>query len=446
MRIPSSVPAPGAASPPVPPIAAHAIARIVAGIDPGDALGALTGRWRRIADRLADYEVEHRTDVLSDTLVALDDPDGVLGAIRALDPTAEAPPAGPAPRPRYKLLRTADVTCRPVAWLWRPRVPRGMLSLMAGDPKLGKSLVLIAMAAAISRGFAHPGGDPPDGPGSVILLSAEDDPSRTIVPRLKAAGADLSKVHILESVFLDDGSEALPSLRTDIEIIEQAITQLGDCRMVGIDPVSAYLGGIDDHKNSEVRGLLAPLKSLAERTEVAVPLVSHLNKGVGTNGKHRVMGSLAYVGTCRANFLFVRDAADPTGRRVLMLDNGCNLAADVPTLAYRIQDRGGGPAVEWEAEPVNITAEQALAAQVDRQNKNGDRSKCDEWLREALASGPVATSEILRLGVEAGFSKTALERAKSRIGASSDRDGFGRGGTWFWTLTPDAPGDASAPP
>ena len=58
-------------------------------------------------------------------------------------------------------------------------------------------------------------------------------------------------------------------------------------------------------------------------------------KGGSGNGKHRVLGSIAYVGACRANHFFVADPHDPIGRRVLMLDNGGNVAAPAKTLAYR---------------------------------------------------------------------------------------------------------------
>ncbi len=87
-------------------------------------------------------------------------------------------------------------------------------------------------------------------------MSAEDDPARTIVPRLTAAGADLAKIHILESVILANGSETLPSLRADIDAITAAAARLGDCRLIVIDPVSAYLKGVDDNRNAVLRGAL----------------------------------------------------------------------------------------------------------------------------------------------------------------------------------------------
>ena len=135
------------------------------------------------------------------------------------------------------------------------------------------------------------------------------------MPRLMAAGADLAKVHILESIVRANGDDALPSLRADIDAITTAATRLGDCRLIVIDPVSAYLSGVDDNRNAALRGVLTPLNKLAERLGAAVVLVSHLTKEGSANGKHRVLGSIAYVGACRANFLFVADPEDPTGRR-----------------------------------------------------------------------------------------------------------------------------------
>src|SRR5262249_6783705 len=151
------------------------------------------------------------------------------------------------------------------------------LTTFSGDPKLGKSFVTLSIAAAVSRGAPLPDDDPPDRPGSVILLSAEDDPARTIVPRLCAAGADLTRIHILESIIqpgLAAGDrpgvlptvERLPSLLDhDLAVIEARAARLSDCRLIVVDPVSAYLGGKDDHRNAELRGVLSPLKAMAQR-------------------------------------------------------------------------------------------------------------------------------------------------------------------------------------
>lgn len=417
------------------PLESWTLSALLGGQDVNGQLDAVSGPFRRFADHLAALPLGDRLAAFQAFACAFDSPDDIIKSVASADPTGGPPEGEPGnAHPRFKLTRASDVEVRPVLWLWGGRVPRGTLTLFAGDPKLGKSLVTVGIAAAVSRGVALPGDDPPEGPGSVILLSAEDDVSRTIVPRLAAAGAARNRVHILESVYLSDGNEALPSLRADIDSIEAAIRRVGDCRLVVVDPVSAYLAGADDHRNAELRGVLSPLKALAERTDVAVILVTHLNKSGGTNGKHRVTGSIAYVGACRANSLFVRDRSD--SRRVLMLPNGCNLAADPPTLAYRIADRGDGPSVEWEADPVPITAEQALAADAEPPHERGERDECDAWLRDVLSSGRVPQRDIARDGRDAGFTLKQLEASKRRVGARSQRAGFGKGSTCYWTLEP----------
>ena len=264
------------------------------------------------------------------------------------------------PESRARLTCAIDLKPREVEWLWSGRVPLGMITMFAGDPKLGKSFVTLAMAAALSRGLPLPMSDLPNQPGSTILMSAEDDPNGTIVPRLEAAGADLTKVHILESIILANGSETFPSLRADVNAITAAAVRLGDCRLIVIDPVSAYLEGIDDHRNAALRGVLTPLKTLAERLGAAVVLVSHATKGGSGNGKHQTRFDRLCWGSSCANHFFIADPQDPTGRRVLMLDNGGNVVAPARTLASWVADRGNGSRVDWSDEPVAMTTRKLL--------------------------------------------------------------------------------------
>ena len=172
-------------------------------------------------------------------------------------------------------------------------------------------------------------------------------------------------------------------------------------------------------------------------------LVSHATKGGSGNGKHRVLGSIAYVGACRANHFFVADPHDPTGRRVLMLDNGGNVAAPASTLAYVIEDRGDGPRVEWSDEPVAITIEEALrpkAAHVLDGGQAGERLACDGWLRAFLAEGVKSTIEVFKAGNAAGFSTDQIRRAKGRIGVVAKKEGFDKDAQWSWQLSAYAHG------
>jgi putative DNA primase/helicase len=396
-----------------------------------------------------DFLAGHlRPDPISEAVSAPPEPPAVATPEESVATAEVTTPPGPPqplsttraeradePERRVRLTCAVNLSPREVEWLWSGRVPLGMITMFAGDPKLGKSYVTLAMAAAVSRGLPLPVGDRPNCPGSTILMSAEDDLGRTIVPRLIAAGADLAKVYILESVILANGSETLPSLRADVDAIMAAAARLGDCRLIVIDPVSAYLTGVDDNRNAVLRGVLTPLKVLAERLGAAVVLVSHLTKAGSANSKHRVLGSIAYVGACRANYLFVADPRDPTGRRVLMLDTGGNVAPPAPTLDYVIEECGSGPRVVWSDEPVPITIGEALRPRQEiTEGKVVDAQECNQWPGGLLKEGPKPSIEVFKAAIDAGYTRDQVKDAKHCLGVVAQKHGFQEGARWTWQL------------
>lgn len=200
----------------------------------------------------------------------------------------------------------------PVEWLWPDRIALGKITMIAGDPGLGKSMISLAMAATVTVGGRWPVDRAECPKGNVLLLSAEDALADTIRPRLDAAGADPSKVFALtfaKTIDPGTGQERLRSitLENDLAIIEQQIKRIGNVRLLVMDPISAYMGGIDSHRNTNVRALMAPLGDMADRQNVAVLCITHLNKGQGGNAIYRVTGSMAFVAAARASFLVVKD-------------------------------------------------------------------------------------------------------------------------------------------
>jgi putative DNA primase/helicase len=176
----------------------------------------------------------------------------------------------------------ADIEPEKVDWLWEQRLPLGKCVLVAGEGGLGKSMVLAWIAAAVSRGKAWPCGEGQSPLGSVIILSAEDDAADTIVPRLIAADADCSKVHILEAVCQeDDKGHRSFNLQLDLFELEKQIAELGDTLLVIIDPITSYLGKVDSHKNAELRSVLEPLSKMAARLHITVIANTHLSKATG---------------------------------------------------------------------------------------------------------------------------------------------------------------------
>jgi hypothetical protein len=336
----------------------------------------------------------------------------------------------------------ADITPRPLRWLWPGRIPMGKLTLLIGDPNLGKSLLTVDIASRLTRAVSFPDGAMCES-GSAIFLSAEDDPADTIRPRLDAANADVSRVHTIDAVRvqLTDGSltEKAFNLETDCAALEVALREHPDVRLIVIDPISAYLGGVDSHSNAEVRGLLTPLTSLAAKYNVAVVAVTHLRKSAGA-AVYRAIASIGFMAASRASWTVVADPEDQSRRLLLGVKN--NLAADVGGLAYRIDGSGGAPRLVWEECAVNLSANDVLAT-IDMGDRS-ERKEAKEWLREYLDDGPAPAEEVERAARRVGISHTTLWRAAGGLGMKRRKLG-GRGAGWEWSLDEDAKPKDSTP-
>jgi len=341
---------------------------------------------------------------------------------------------------RPMLLKLGDVERTAVKWIWPGRIPRGKLTLVAGEPGQGKSTMTCDIVARITTGNAWPDTPNLDLPGDVVLLSAEDDLADTIAPRLDAAGADSERVFALQGIEFATGGKRCFNLEADLGALNETVLSLPDCRLVVIDPVSAYCGKLDSHNNTEVRGMLMPLSDLAAERNVAILMVTHLSKGEASKALHRFMGSIAFAAAARACWLVEVDK-DDSGRR-LFLPVKQNLAKNVGGLAFRIVDRmvAGQSigAVEWEPGRIDTLAEAALSGDAGRGPSAVD--DCAEWLSEYMADGPKLASEAEEAAKANSFSVAAVRRAKKRLGIVSRCDGFQ--GQWRWvfpgqTLWPD---------
>jgi hypothetical protein len=323
----------------------------------------------------------------------------------------------------------SDIEPQEIKWLWPKRFARGKVSLLVGDPGLGKSFITLDMAARLSTGC-----DWPDGTacavGESIIVNCEDDPADTLRPRLDAAGADVSKIHFLECVMSRD-KQGKPSERfftlTDIPALAVMLQNNPAIKMISIDPVSAYMGCIDSHKNSDVRGLLAPLAGLAAKYDVAVVLVSHKNKGQNGSAINRIVGSIAMGAAARAAWGIERDPDNPERRIMGALKN--NLGKDSGCLAYRLESVGESAVIVWEP-ALDIDFGALVTGFQDRGGP--EQREAAEFLKGELADGPMPYKEILALAKEQGISKRTLDRAKSLAGVKSHKAGLTN---WNWELS-----------
>lgn len=321
---------------------------------------------------------------------------------------------------RLNLKNMSEVKAEKVEWLWQNKIPDGSLTIISGDPGATKSYLTQYMAAHLTTGTPWP--DCPDVPvkkGSVIFIADEDDPAKIIRPRLDAHGADVSRVYILDSV-LDGGDKTFFDLTQYMEALEYKLSQIPDCRLLVLDPITAYLGKTNANSNAEVRAAITPLAALASKQNVTIIGINHHNKRQDLSYIHRGLGSTAFVAQARSVWAVVVDKDDSETRIFFPVKS--NYCINPTGLKFRIIDG----AIEFDTEP--------WTGHLDDTGKKSTLrvDEATEWLKEKLQLGARLSATLFEEGKEDGFGKDLLYRAKKKLGIKANKDGFG--GQWFWQL------------
>ena len=325
-----------------------------------------------------------------------------------------------------------------VRWLWEGRIPMGNITVLDGDPGLGKSVITTDLAARVTVGRTFPDGAPcgvDAGGAGVVMLNAEDSFSNTVGPRFDAAGGDPRRaVWLAEVPDETDPEHSRPiSLPEDIALLESAIERVA-ARLVIVDPLMAFLSSYTNaHKDQDIRHVLARLKSLAERTGAALLLVRHLNKLSGGNPLYRGGGSIGIIGAARSGLIVAQDPNDPDGKRRILASSKQNLSEPTPSLAFSVASSVSAAArVEWHGEsPMNAT--ELMRASLEEEERSA-LEEAREFLRDELSDGPMAAKQIKLNGKREGISERTLNRAKARLKVRSIKETYG----WTWT-TPKKP-------
>lgn len=350
------------------------------------------------------------------------------------------------PQPNEGLIikRASDVTASTVQWLWKDRIPVGHFTIAEGDPGIGKSTVINAeIPARISKGEALYQGAVPSEPRDVILLSAEDDPADTIVPRLLAAGADLSRIHLITGIRESNGKDRTVDLSRDLEFLRTKINETNACLVV-IDPLNAYLGPkIDSYKDASVRQILSPLAALAQETGVAIVGIRHWGKN--TNGKaiHKGLGSTGFTAAARCVLQFAVDPEKPDLGQVVIAVGKSNLSRFPESVVYSIEERTvhtpdnrviTSSGIVWNGSSKLIASE--LCSEPSSSEQRIIRDEVENFILRELkdSGGRIAASKIHELGKEIGYSSQSLNRAKAKLNIKSVKIGSPKDGNtqWFW--------------
>lgn len=330
------------------------------------------------------------------------------------------------------LVNLGDIEPETVPWLWPSRIPLGRITVLSGRPGCGKSFLTADIAARISKGQLWPdGGFAPQ--GETLLISAEDDPADTIVPRLIGADADRRKVSLLraEKIIKKDGSEGIVAFDlSNVELIRTALERMPDCRLIVIDPVGSYLGrGVDAHRDNEVRQVLAPLAMIAAEKKVAVLMVCHTRKAVANHADDAVLGSRGFTGLARC--VLHLDHDHDNRERKLLLPGKSNLQKQSLGLAFRIIDNP--PRLDWEPEPIDMHADDLIGGENNQPGpKPYFRKAAVDWLEGFLKVGAVLALVVKEQAKEAGFSWATIRRAQEELGIVPFKQDFHS--NWFWEL------------
>jgi hypothetical protein len=329
------------------------------------------------------------------------------------------------------VIHLADVRPEPIDWLWPGHIAAGKLTLIDGDPGLGKSLITLDLAARLTTGRPFPDGSACAAPAGVVLVGSEDGVSDTIIGRLQAAGADLNHVHSFDGTSRPGTSKGPPTFPEDCSLLEEVI-QESKARLVIVDPLLAFISSsVWSVNDQSVRGALAPLARVTEKTRASMGLVRHLTKwGSGRRAIYRGSGSIGIIGSARTAFLVGRDPEQPELRVLACTKN--NLGAPPPSLGFRIvADKNGWPRIEWTG-PVEITAEDLV--QVPSYRRGELLARAVVFLEKLLATGPRLRDWGLRQTRAFGISSRTLERARAQLGVQSKEVRENGQNVWYWSL------------
>ena len=332
-----------------------------------------------------------------------------------------------------------EIEERETEWLWDNKIPAGELCLLSGLAGQGKTFWTCYLSAIISNGWNWPDGTPcPQ--GNVLFFRGEDSIEKTVKPRLRANGANVSRVMLLNGIE-DDTALTLHH----VDVIRDAINQPQQknglpVRLVIIDPMADYMGDTKENSNCEVRSVLKRLKAIAEETGVTFLLIQHTGKADRDNMQQRVLGSTGIVASCRASFCLFTDKE--TGNRIFAPMKN-NLAVDPTSVVFTIDAsvRGGQvQVIDWELRKSadDIADEMREAYQHGRGRKPKESSEAENWLHDFLSDGrkPVGNEDDPASGTvrceseQAGHSWATIRRVQKSLGVTSKKDC----GVYFWSL------------
>lgn len=311
---------------------------------------------------------------------------------------------------KLRIINMDDVVSKPVDWLWYPYIPIGKITIVQGDPGEGKTTCILQLASLLSRGECLPCDSTEHAPMNIIYQTAEDGLEDTIKPRLEAAGADCSRILVI-----DESEEVLTM---SDERLEAALRETA-ARLIILDPIQAYLGAnVDMHRANEIRPVLKGLAMLAEKYQCAVVLIGHMNKSNGAKSAYRGLGSIDFQATARSVLIVGRIKDKPEIR--VIVHGKSSLAPEGEGIGFELDKDNG---FHWLGH-YDISVDELLSGS----SRESKLCKAELMLNEILKEGKVAQNEIVKKVNDIGISKRVLDQAKKNLEVKSIKIN----NKWYW--------------
>lgn len=330
--------------------------------------------------------------------------------------------------PNWAVQNFQEITERRLKWLWPHRFPRGKFSLILGDPGVSKSVLLLHIAALISRGLPFPDGAHAPR-GTTVVLSAEDSPEDTVKPRLRASGADCSRIIWFPPTVTEDvpgqRRSRTFSLERDLERLETTIVEHSAVAVI-FDPISSFMGRVDGDSETQVRGALTPLIATAARTGVAVLAIRHWRKAEGP-AIYRALGSLGFVAAARVAYGVAPDPQNSS--RLIFGQFKSNLGPSLPPLAYELEGFEDTVRIKWANCDLKSVPPDLFTG-FDPGEHRTAREEAIRWLQAQMQGKAISASALKKRADRDGISWRTLNRVKDEQGIRSQQEG--RPKRWKW--------------
>lgn len=338
---------------------------------------------------------------------------------------------------RLDEIRFSESNIEEIKWLLPDIIPLGMLSIIMGDPGVGKTSYALQIASKLSRGIPNGGVDPNSIMGSTLYVSSEGCLPQSLKPRAKAYGADESKLIFISAVRTATNQKIRFSTKYHLPILRDKISDDPDIKFVIIDPIASHIGRIDSRDQIQVREAMDCLSEFAEETGVAVLVLLHLNKSEKMDVIYRGSGSMQFIAAAKIAWGIFVDCQDQNGNRLFLYPIKSNISKQ-SCYAFRIEEA----TVATEKGDIKIgkvVEEGVVRGNIkDHLNPRGV-SKTEEaelFLTGYLENGSKLCTEIVQAAKEQGINWNTLNAAKRILKIQSKKDGLSSG--WTWSLPTDA--------